>query len=77
MKQPAPIFILPEQPAPDDTRERNAFGYLTGFGKACAAHYARRCPDCRTEMRPLAGMMDPTLQCPKCGYETPDKEMRP
>lgn len=33
----AAITIAP--PRPGDTRERNAFGILTGFGKAYAAHY--------------------------------------
>ena len=34
------VFILPPQPARDDTREYNGFGYLVGFGKAAAAYYA-------------------------------------
>jgi hypothetical protein len=40
--QPGPFFILPQQPAPDDTRPRNAFGYLIGFGEAAAEYYRRR-----------------------------------
>lgn len=31
---PGATFILPQQPLPGDTRGRNAFGYLVGFGKA-------------------------------------------
>ena len=45
-----PIFILPQQPAENDTRERNAFGYLVDFGRFYAAHYAiqDRMPKCQT-----------------------------
>jgi hypothetical protein len=35
-------FYLPRQPDPDDTRPRNAFGYLIGFGEAYRAYYERR-----------------------------------
>ena len=35
-------FLLPPQPAPKDRRPRNAFGFLTGFGKAAAAYYRKR-----------------------------------
>jgi hypothetical protein len=38
-RNPGPTFIIPA-PRPGDTRERNAFGVLVGFGKAYAAHYA-------------------------------------
>lgn len=37
-------FYLSPQPSSADTRPRNAFGYLTGFGKAFAAHYQERRP---------------------------------
>ncbi len=37
--RPQRHFII-NPPAEGDTRERNAFGVLTGFGKAYAAHYA-------------------------------------
>jgi hypothetical protein len=42
LKQTGPVFILPAQPKPGDRREYNAFGYLTGFGKAYAEYYARQ-----------------------------------
>lgn len=35
-------FLLPERPEPDDTRPRNAFGILKGFGEAYAAYYAEQ-----------------------------------
>lgn len=35
-------FLLPPQPAPDDKRPRNAFGFLKGFGEAYAAYYAEQ-----------------------------------
>lgn len=35
-------FLLPPQPAPNDRRPRNAFGYLIGFGKAVKAYYTKR-----------------------------------
>jgi hypothetical protein len=40
--EPPIVFILPRQPAPDDTRPRNAFGYLEGFGAAYREYYERR-----------------------------------
>ncbi len=36
------FFILPRQPAADDRRPRNAFGFLLGFGEAYSAYYNRR-----------------------------------
>lgn len=39
--EPPIVFIVPE-PREGDTRERNAFGILKGFGKAYAAYYAAR-----------------------------------
>jgi hypothetical protein len=35
-------FLLPLQPDPKDRRPRNAFGFLTGFGKAFKAFYDKR-----------------------------------
>ena len=35
-------FILPPQPDPNDRRPRNAFGFLTGFGKAATAYYKKK-----------------------------------
>lgn len=45
-KSPKPIgnqyFLLPLQPDPKDRRPRNAFGFLTGFGKAFKAFYEKQ-----------------------------------
>ena len=35
------VFILPT-PKPGDTRERNAFGVLKGFGRAAADYYSHQ-----------------------------------
>lgn len=35
-------FLLPLQPDPKDRRPRNAFGFLTGFGKAFKAYYEKQ-----------------------------------
>jgi hypothetical protein len=42
LKTPPCVFLLPPQPKPGDTRPRNAFGYLLGFGKAYAEFYRRQ-----------------------------------
>ena len=39
------VFILSSEPKPGDTRERNAFGVLKGFGKAAADYYSRQDKD--------------------------------
>lgn len=40
-RQPGPTFILP-RPEPDDTRPRNVWGILKGFGQAYAEYYRKQ-----------------------------------
>jgi hypothetical protein len=52
-KLPGNHFILPAQPHPKDKRPRNAFGFLTGFGKAYKAFYEERDKTMKLPKKPL------------------------